>query len=246
MSVNLDHSLALFHAYLRDLPPHSSSPSPSDGRPIGVEGIQVLGTGNLIISDVTVQHSGVYVCAANRPGTRVRRTAQGRLVVQGTDRPSPRPAALSLRPVPFLLHQHPWPKLRGLHSSYPWPLHLPRPKGSSHFSPRNACAENRNTFLAIGPPCAPLGTLDLPPPNPSHSHFIISAASPNPVLFTCVPLAHVLFSFTHVAPACSHLPARSQVFVILTLTPQFLLCMRRRSWSLMHRVGAGPRGWWCW
>uniref|UniRef100_A0A452U890 Immunoglobulin superfamily DCC subclass member 3 n=1 Tax=Ursus maritimus TaxID=29073 RepID=A0A452U890_URSMA len=53
-----------------------------DGRPIGVEGIQVLGTGNLIISDVTVQHSGVYVCAANKPGTRVRRTAQGRLVVQ--------------------------------------------------------------------------------------------------------------------------------------------------------------------
>uniref|UniRef100_F7F8V7 Immunoglobulin superfamily DCC subclass member 3 n=2 Tax=Ornithorhynchus anatinus TaxID=9258 RepID=F7F8V7_ORNAN len=53
-----------------------------DGRPIGVEGIQVLGTGNLMISDVTVQHSGVYVCAANKPGTRVRRTAQGRLVVQ--------------------------------------------------------------------------------------------------------------------------------------------------------------------
>uniref|UniRef100_A0A452QLD3 Immunoglobulin superfamily DCC subclass member 3 n=1 Tax=Ursus americanus TaxID=9643 RepID=A0A452QLD3_URSAM len=53
-----------------------------DGRPIGVEGIQVLGTGNLIISDVTVQHSGIYVCAANKPGTRVRRTAQGRLVVQ--------------------------------------------------------------------------------------------------------------------------------------------------------------------
>lgn len=54
-----------------------------DGRPIGVEGIQVLGTGNLMISDVGVQHSGVYVCAANKPGTRVRRTAQGRLVVQG-------------------------------------------------------------------------------------------------------------------------------------------------------------------
>ncbi|EOA97069.1 Putative neuronal cell adhesion molecule, partial [Anas platyrhynchos] len=54
-----------------------------DGRPIGVEGIQVLGTGNLMISDLTVQHSGIYVCAANKPGTRVRRTAQGRLVVQG-------------------------------------------------------------------------------------------------------------------------------------------------------------------
>ncbi|XP_054547438.1 immunoglobulin superfamily DCC subclass member 3-like isoform X2 [Talpa occidentalis] len=53
-----------------------------DGRSIGVEGIQVLGTGNLMISDVSVQHSGVYVCAANRPGTRVRRTAQGILLVQ--------------------------------------------------------------------------------------------------------------------------------------------------------------------
>ncbi|XP_030787362.1 immunoglobulin superfamily DCC subclass member 3 isoform X4 [Rhinopithecus roxellana] len=61
---------------------HGARLTVSDGRPIGVEGIQVLGTGNLIISDVTVQHSGVYVCAANRPGTRVRRTAQGRLVVQ--------------------------------------------------------------------------------------------------------------------------------------------------------------------
>lgn len=38
-----------------------------------------------MISDVRVQHSGVYVCAANKPGTRVRRTAQGLLVVQGED-----------------------------------------------------------------------------------------------------------------------------------------------------------------
>lgn len=58
----------------------------------------MLGTGNLIISDVTVQHSGVYVCAANRPGTRVRRTAQGRLVVQGTTSPAPQPPP----PAPFL------------------------------------------------------------------------------------------------------------------------------------------------
>ncbi|XP_075763397.1 immunoglobulin superfamily DCC subclass member 3-like isoform X1 [Pelodiscus sinensis] len=53
-----------------------------DGRSIGVEGVQVLGTGNLMISDVSVEHAGVYVCAANRPGTRVRRTAQGSLMVQ--------------------------------------------------------------------------------------------------------------------------------------------------------------------
>lgn len=55
----------------------------ADGRSIGVEGIQVLGTGNLMISDVSLQHSGVYVCSANRPGSRMRRTALGRLVVQG-------------------------------------------------------------------------------------------------------------------------------------------------------------------
>lgn len=61
----------------------SLSRCPPDGRSIGVEGIQVLGTGNLMISDVSLQHSGVYVCAANRPGTRMRRTALGRLVVQG-------------------------------------------------------------------------------------------------------------------------------------------------------------------
>ncbi|XP_077173991.1 immunoglobulin superfamily DCC subclass member 3 [Paroedura picta] len=69
-----------------------------DGRPIGVEGIQVLGTGNLMISDLTVQHSGVYVCAANKPGTRVRRTAQGRLVVQAPAEFVQHPQSIS-RPV---------------------------------------------------------------------------------------------------------------------------------------------------
>lgn len=64
-------------------PPKQVSFLSPDGRSIGVEGIQVLGTGNLMISDVSVKHSGVYVCAANRPGTRVRRTAQGILMVQG-------------------------------------------------------------------------------------------------------------------------------------------------------------------
>lgn len=75
------------HTHAHFLLPYLINSSPlsllPDGRPIGVEGIQVLGTGNLMISDVGVQHSGVYVCAANKPGTRVRRTAQGRLVVQG-------------------------------------------------------------------------------------------------------------------------------------------------------------------
>lgn len=55
---------------------------PAGGRAIGVEGIQVLGTGNLI-SAVPVQHSGICVCAANRPGTRGRCAAQGDPLVQG-------------------------------------------------------------------------------------------------------------------------------------------------------------------
>ncbi|XP_017260204.1 immunoglobulin superfamily DCC subclass member 3 [Kryptolebias marmoratus] len=76
------HQTAILECVATGYPQPIVSWSRLDGRPIGVEGIQVLGTGNLMISDVGVQHSGVYVCAANKPGTRVRRTAQGRLVVQ--------------------------------------------------------------------------------------------------------------------------------------------------------------------
>ncbi|KAL4642041.1 immunoglobulin superfamily DCC subclass member 3-like [Arapaima gigas] len=76
------HQTAILECVATGYPRPIVSWSRLDGRPIGVEGIQVLGTGNLMISDVRVQHSGVYVCAANKPGTRVRRTAQGHLVVQ--------------------------------------------------------------------------------------------------------------------------------------------------------------------
>ncbi|XP_015198846.1 immunoglobulin superfamily DCC subclass member 3 isoform X1 [Lepisosteus oculatus] len=76
------HQTAILECVATGYPRPIVSWSRLDGRPIGVEGIQVLGTGNLMISDLRVQHSGVYVCAANKPGTRVRRTAQGRLVVQ--------------------------------------------------------------------------------------------------------------------------------------------------------------------
>uniref|UniRef100_A0A671FDT6 Immunoglobulin superfamily DCC subclass member 3 n=1 Tax=Rhinolophus ferrumequinum TaxID=59479 RepID=A0A671FDT6_RHIFE len=76
------HQTAVLECIATGRPRPLVSWSRLDGRSIGVEGIQVLGTGNLIISDVSVQHSGIYVCAANRPGTRVRRTAQGVLLVQ--------------------------------------------------------------------------------------------------------------------------------------------------------------------
>eukprot|EP00079_Xenopus_tropicalis_P011948 XP_002938404.2 PREDICTED: immunoglobulin superfamily DCC subclass member 3 [Xenopus tropicalis] len=76
------HQTAILECMATGNPRPIVSWSRLDGRPIGVEGIQVVGNGNLMISDLTVHHSGVYVCAANKPGTRVRRTAQGRLVVQ--------------------------------------------------------------------------------------------------------------------------------------------------------------------
>ncbi|XP_029299598.1 immunoglobulin superfamily DCC subclass member 3-like [Cottoperca gobio] len=76
------HQTAILECIATGNPRPIVSWSRLDGRSIGVEGIQVLGTGNLMISDVSLQHSGVYVCAANRPGTRMRRTALGRLVVQ--------------------------------------------------------------------------------------------------------------------------------------------------------------------
>ncbi|XP_065430117.1 immunoglobulin superfamily DCC subclass member 3-like isoform X3 [Chrysemys picta bellii] len=76
------HQTAVLECIATGNPQPIVSWSRLDGRSIGVEGIQVLGTGNLMISDVSVKHAGVYVCAANRPGTRVRRTAQGILMVQ--------------------------------------------------------------------------------------------------------------------------------------------------------------------
>ncbi|XP_069480982.1 protogenin [Ambystoma mexicanum] len=41
-----------------------------DHKPIDVFNTRVLGNGNLIISDVKMQHTGVYVCRASTPGTR--------------------------------------------------------------------------------------------------------------------------------------------------------------------------------
>nr|XP_040019930.1 immunoglobulin superfamily DCC subclass member 3 [Gasterosteus aculeatus aculeatus] len=92
------HQTAILECVATGYPRPIVSWSRLDGRPIGVEGIQVLGTGNLMISDVGVQHSGVYVCAANKPGTRVRRTAQGRLVVQAPAKFAQAPQSIA-RPV---------------------------------------------------------------------------------------------------------------------------------------------------
>nr|XP_020746519.1 immunoglobulin superfamily DCC subclass member 3 [Odocoileus virginianus texanus] len=54
------------------------------GCSISVGGIQVLGPGNLMISEVLVQHSRVYVCAVSQSARNSDPTiAQGILFVQG-------------------------------------------------------------------------------------------------------------------------------------------------------------------
>lgn len=150
--LEVSFTFLLTHLYLTlSHPPFPSSP---DGRPIGVEGIQVLGTGNLIISDVTVQHSGVYVCAANRPGTRVRRTAQGRLVVQGMDQPTlGRRAGISALSLPPGLGPTPGPCLTPVSWTRPRPAPrpspAPRPGQRRCILPSNACVGNGWTVLLM-------------------------------------------------------------------------------------------------
>ncbi|KAM3869677.1 protogenin B-like [Diretmus argenteus] len=55
--------------------------SRADSKPIDVYNARVLGNGNLVITDVTSQHGGVYLCRATTPGTRNYTTAAANLTV---------------------------------------------------------------------------------------------------------------------------------------------------------------------
>lgn len=55
--------------------------SRADSKPIDVYNAKVLGNGNLVITDVSTKHSGVYVCRATTPGTRNHTTAAANLTV---------------------------------------------------------------------------------------------------------------------------------------------------------------------
>lgn len=59
--------------------------SRADSKPIDVYNAKVLGNGNLVITDVSTKHSGVYVCRATTPGTRNHTTAAANLTVLGND-----------------------------------------------------------------------------------------------------------------------------------------------------------------
>ncbi|XP_076589614.1 protogenin B-like [Chaetodon auriga] len=56
--------------------------SRADSKPIDVYNAKVLGNGNLVISDVSSKHSGVYLCRATTPGTRNYTIAAANLTVQ--------------------------------------------------------------------------------------------------------------------------------------------------------------------
>uniref|UniRef100_A0A669DLJ3 Protogenin n=1 Tax=Oreochromis niloticus TaxID=8128 RepID=A0A669DLJ3_ORENI len=55
--------------------------SRADSKPIDVYNAKVLGNGNLVITDVSTKHSGVYLCRATTPGTRNHTTAAANLTV---------------------------------------------------------------------------------------------------------------------------------------------------------------------
>ncbi|CAG5957873.1 unnamed protein product, partial [Menidia menidia] len=65
----------------------TGNPSPiiswsrADSKAIDVYNAKVLGNGNLVITDVSSKHSGVYLCRATTPGTRNHTTAAANLTV---------------------------------------------------------------------------------------------------------------------------------------------------------------------
>lgn len=58
--------------------------SRADSKPIDVYNAKVLGNGNLVITDVSAKHSGVYLCRATTPGTRNYTIAAANITVLGT------------------------------------------------------------------------------------------------------------------------------------------------------------------
>ncbi|KAM3828374.1 LOW QUALITY PROTEIN: protogenin [Vipera latastei] len=75
------HQTVIFECVAIGNPKPIVSWSRLDHKSIDVFNTRVLGNGNLMISDVKVQHSGVYICRATIPGTRNFTTAMATLLV---------------------------------------------------------------------------------------------------------------------------------------------------------------------
>ncbi|XP_053319616.1 protogenin [Spea bombifrons] len=66
-----------------------------DHKPIDVFNTRVHGNGNLIISDVKLEHAGVYICRATTPGTRNYTVAMASVTVQAPPSFIERPESLT-------------------------------------------------------------------------------------------------------------------------------------------------------
>ncbi|XP_040596095.1 protogenin [Mesocricetus auratus] len=75
------HQTAVLECMATGCPKPIISWSRLDHKSIDVFNTRVLGNGNLIISDVKLQHTGVYVCRATTPGTRNFTVAMATLTV---------------------------------------------------------------------------------------------------------------------------------------------------------------------
>uniref|UniRef100_A0A8C5N3F5 Ig-like domain-containing protein n=1 Tax=Gouania willdenowi TaxID=441366 RepID=A0A8C5N3F5_GOUWI len=75
------HQTAVLECVATGNPRPIISWSRADSKPIDVYKAKVLGNGNLVITDVSSKHSGVYVCRATTPGTRNHSTAAANVTV---------------------------------------------------------------------------------------------------------------------------------------------------------------------
>lgn len=82
ISVALHHN-AILECMATGNPRPIISWSRADSKSIDVYNTKVLGSGNLIITDIKPQHGGVYVCRATTPGTRNYTVAAANITVLG-------------------------------------------------------------------------------------------------------------------------------------------------------------------
>ena len=78
------HQMVVLECIATGNPQPIISWSRADSKPIDVYNAKVLGSGNLVLTDVKPQHSGVYLCRATTPGTRNHTLAAANLTVMGT------------------------------------------------------------------------------------------------------------------------------------------------------------------
>lgn len=81
------HQTAILECMATGHPKPIISWSRADSKSIDVYNTQVLGNGNLIITDIQRKHGGIYMCRATTPGTRNYTVASANVTVMGKEVP---------------------------------------------------------------------------------------------------------------------------------------------------------------